>query len=87
VTNKQRCIVEYLDAVQAQVAELKRLQADEAILTTDTDVLTHLAHRFPSLEEGEIDAVVAELRRLLQEAFADAKEANPDKRTIRLTLR
>jgi hypothetical protein len=31
--------------------------------------------------------VVAELRRLLQEAFADAKEANPDKRTIRLTLR
>ena len=66
---------------------IERLLADEAILTTDTDVLTHLAHRFPSLEEGEIDAMVAELRRLLQEAFAEAQAAHPDKKTIRLSLR
>jgi len=30
VTNKQRCIVEYLDAVQVPVTELKRLQAESA---------------------------------------------------------
>jgi len=66
---------------------IERLLADEAILTADADVLTQLAHRFPSLEEGEIDAVVAEFRRLLQEAFAGARTAHPDKKTVRLTLR
>ena len=77
-----------VDVMSPDLADfIERLLADEAILTTDTDVLAQLARRFPSLEESEIDEVVAELRRLLQEAFAQVQAAHPDKKTVRLNLR
>ena len=76
-----------VDAMSPDLADfIERLLADEALLTADADVLSRLAHRFPSLEESEVDAVVTELRRLLQEAFVQAREAHPDKKTVRLTL-
>lgn len=66
---------------------IERLLAQEAILTADALVLDQLAQRFPSLEEGQIDEAAAELRRLLHEAFAQARKDHPDKRTVRLNLR
>jgi len=81
-------IAALVDVMSPDLADfIKRLLADEAILTAETDVLTRLAHRFPSLEEDEIEAVLAEFHRLLQEAFAEARAAHPDKKTVRLSLR
>ena len=77
-----------VDVMSPDLADfIERLLADEAILTADADVLARLAHRFPSLEESQIDEALAELRRLLQEAFAQARKDHPDKKTVRLNLR
>lgn len=76
-----------VDVMSPDLADfVERMLADEAILVAETDVLEQLARRFPSLEEGEVEAAVVELRRLLKEAFARERAARPDKKTIRLTL-
>ncbi len=76
-----------VDVMSPDLADLvERLLADEAILTADADVLARLAQRFPSLEESQIDEALAELRRLLVEAFAQARKEHPDKKTVRLNL-
>lgn len=51
------------------------------------DVLRQLAQQYASLEEKDIELVVETFRQLLKQAFAEAKEPNPDKRAIRLMLR
>ena len=77
-----------VEVMSPDVADfVERLLADEAILTADVDVLDRLTHRFPSLEESQIDEALAEFRRLLQEAFAVARKDHPDKKTVRLNLR
>ena len=77
-----------VDVMSPDLADfIERLLADEAILTAETDVLARLAHHFPSLEESQIAEVVAEFRRLLQAAFAEARKDHPDKKTVRLNLR
>jgi hypothetical protein len=81
-------LVPLVDAMTPQLAAfIDRLLAEKAVLTTETDVLRQLAQHFPTLEESEVDAALAELRRLLQAAFAQARRDNPDKRTVRLNLR
>jgi hypothetical protein len=77
-----------VDVMSPDLADfVERLLAQEAILATDADVLTQLAQRYPSMEEEDIEAVADTLKQLLRQAFAEAKKANPDKKTIRLTLR
>jgi len=77
-----------VDVMSPDLADfVEHLLAEEAILTADADVLARLARRFPSLEEGQIDEVAAELQSLLREAFAQAREEHPDKKTVRLNLR
>ena len=77
-----------VDVMSPDLADfIERLLADEAILTADADVLARLVHRFPSLEESQLEEAVAEFRRLLQEAFAQAHKDHPDKKTVRLNLR
>ena len=78
----------FLEAVRAAdlAALVERLLADEAILTADADALDRLAQRIPSLEESQSDEALAEFRRLLQEAFAQARKDHPDKKTVRLNL-
>ncbi len=77
-----------VDVMSPDLADLiERLLADEAILTTDADVLARLAQRFPSLEESQLEEAVAEFRRLIEEAFAQARKDHPDKKTVRLNLR
>ena len=45
-----------------------------------------LTGRFPSLEEGDIDAAAAEFTELLRKAFAKAKREHPGKR-VRLSFK
>jgi hypothetical protein len=66
---------------------INRLLAAEAIITVPTNALSRLTQSYLSLEENEIEAVVEEFRQMLKQAFAEAKRANPDKKTIRLTWR
>jgi hypothetical protein len=93
-------LVTFLEAVQASdlaalvdvmspdlAALIEQLLAAEAMLATQTDVLSQLAHQYPSLEEKDIELVVETFRQLLKQAFAEAQEANPDKKAIRLMLR
>ncbi|MBA7607476.1 hypothetical protein ES703_14635 [subsurface metagenome] len=47
--------------------------------------LSELAEKFPSLEEGEIDAAAAEFATMLKKAFAKAKKEHPGKR-VRLSF-
>ena len=77
-----------VDVMNPDLADfIERLLAEEAILTADTDVLTQMSRRFPSLEESQIEEAVDEFRRLLEEAFAQARRDHPDKKTVRLNLR
>jgi hypothetical protein len=77
-----------VDVMSSDLADfINRLLAEESILNTHTDVLSQLADQYPSLEEKDVEAVVAQLKQLLQQAFAEAKQTHPDKKTIRLTLR
>lgn len=48
--------------------------------------LSELAEKFPSLEEGEVDAAAAEFARALKKAFAKAKKEHPGKR-VRLSFK
>lgn len=48
--------------------------------------LSELAEKFPSLEEGDIDAAAAEFARALRKAFAKAKREHPGKR-VRLSFK
>ncbi len=66
---------------------INRLLAEESILTTKTDVLAQLSQQITNLEEKDIDKVLDTFKHILKQAFAEAKQANPDKKTIRLTLR
>ncbi|MBN2390342.1 MAG: hypothetical protein JXR84_06450 [Anaerolineae bacterium] len=90
----------FLDAVRAAdlaalvdvmspdlAAFVERMLVEESLLTAETDVLVRLAGQFPSLEESDVERMVTALRGLLQAAFAQARQENPDKKTIRLNLR
>ncbi|MFQ5613427.1 MAG: hypothetical protein ACE5H9_14975 [Anaerolineae bacterium] len=77
-----------VDVMSPDLADfINRLLAEESILNTEADILAQLAHQYPSLEEKDIEAVVDQFRQLLEQAFAAARRANPEKKTIRLTLR
>lgn len=76
-----------VDVMSPDLADfVEGMLADEGTIIVDADPLLQLARRFPSLEEGEVEAAVAEFRRLLEEIFARERAAHPDKKTIRLTL-
>ena len=50
-------------------------------------MLQHLVHSFPSVEEGNVEGVVAEFGRLLQDACAQAKAEHPGKTSVCLSPR
>lgn len=66
---------------------INRLLAEESILNIDKNIFSQLADHYPSLEEKDVEEVAAQFRQLLQQAFTEAKQTHPDKKTIRLTLR
>jgi hypothetical protein len=65
---------------------IRMLLLESNIQTVAQPVLIRLADEHPLIQEDGIEEVVAEFRRLLQEAFEQAKRQNPEKR-IQLSLR
>lgn len=77
-----------VDVMSPDLADfVNRLLAEESIMAAPADVLSQLAQQYPSLEEKDIDLVLAQFEQLLKQAFAAARQAHPDKKTIRLMLR
>jgi len=77
-----------VDVMSPELAKfIEDLLAREKVVSMDTNILAKLAQSHPSVEETEIEEVVATLRRLLLEAFSKAKAAKPDGGAIRLNLR
>ena len=64
---------------------LRKLLAEAETHTEWYPILRRLIEKYPVVEEGQADQVVAELAALLKEAFAEAKRRNPGKR-IRIAL-
>lgn len=95
----QRRIDQFLKVVQAsELAPLVNLLDDELVdflrkLLQEAHVdiewrpaLAELTEKFPSLEEGDIDAAAAEFAELLRKAFAKAKREHLGKR-VRLSFK
>lgn len=78
-------LVDVLDAdLMSFVVETLEMQG---VGTVPTNVLQRLADRYPALEEEDIPAFIEELKTLLEEAFAVARNEHPDKRTVRISLK
>lgn len=77
-----------VDVMSPELAKfIEDLLAREKVVTMDTNILANVAHYHPSVEETEIEQVLATFRRLLVEAFSEAKRAKPHEGAIRLNLR
>ncbi|HUW14642.1 MAG TPA: hypothetical protein VM537_33285, partial [Anaerolineae bacterium] len=77
-----------VDVMSPELAKfIEALLAREKVVTMDTRILTKVAQYHPSVEETEIEEVLATFRRLLVEAFSKAKMAKPGGGAIRLNLR
>ncbi len=68
-------------------AFIRRLLAEEDVAAVKSNVLARFTTTYPTLEESAIDDAAATFKTLLREAFAEARRAHPDKKTVRLTLR
>ncbi|MBT9159326.1 MAG: hypothetical protein AAGB97_05130 [Dehalococcoidia bacterium] len=76
-----------VNVIDDEVIKFVRILLLESnIQTVAQPVLVRLADKYPVIQEDGIDEAVAEFRRLLQEAFEQAKRQNPEKR-IQLSLR
>ncbi|MBE0415129.1 MAG: hypothetical protein IBX36_01110 [Dehalococcoidia bacterium] len=97
--NGERQIDQFIRVVQAsELSPLVSLLDDELVdflrkllQEAQVDIPWHLAFtelmkKFPSLEEGDIDAMAAETVQLLRRAFAKAKREHPGKR-VRLIFK
>ncbi|MBN1874410.1 MAG: hypothetical protein JXA33_09275 [Anaerolineae bacterium] len=78
-------LVDVLDAgLVTFIAETLELQG---VGTVPSGVLQRLADRYPILEEKDVQAFTADLRKLLDEAFTEARKSQPDKKKVRLSLK
>ena len=78
-------LVDVLDEeLMAFIAKALEIQG---VGTVPTNVLQRLADKYPILEEKDVPAFIDNLKALLEEAFAAAREEYPDKRTIRISLK
>jgi len=97
--SEERWIDQFIKVVQtSEVASLVNLLDDELVkflrqLLGEAHVekqwrptLSQFAEKFPSLEEGDIDAAVAQSAEVLRKAFAKAKREHPGKQ-VRLSFK
>jgi hypothetical protein len=66
---------------------IQGLLAEEETVTSSSDLLRRFAEAYPTLEESDLPQAVRTFERLLREAFAEARQAHADKKTVRLTLK
>jgi hypothetical protein len=69
------------------VTFIQILLAEEEVATSESDLLQRFAAAYPTLEEADLPKALREFEALLRAAFDEARQANPDKKTVRLTLR
>jgi hypothetical protein len=77
-----------VDVMDEELATFIRvLLAEQEVAPAEADVLRRFAEAYPTLEEADLAKAVATFERLLRESFESARRANPDKKSVRLTLR
>ena len=65
---------------------IKVLLAEENTAVGEFSV-QRLVHDYPALDEADVPKAVKHFEDMLRQAFAEARQANPGKKTVRLTLR
>lgn len=76
-----------VNVLDDELADFLRQLLQEAHIEIEwRPTISELAQKFPSLEEGEIDAAAAEFAEALKKAFAKAKKEHPGKR-VRLSFK
>lgn len=76
-----------VNVLDDELADFLRQLLQEAHIEIEwRPTISDLAQKFPSLEEGEIDAAAAEFAKALKKAFAKAKKEHPGKR-VRLSFK
>jgi hypothetical protein len=84
-TANMAALVDVMDEELAVFIQV--LLAEQEVGTSNADVLRRFADAYPTLEEADLPKAMREFERLLRESFDAARRANPDKKTVRLTLR
>jgi hypothetical protein len=69
------------------VTFIQILLAEEEVATSESDLLQRFAAAYPTLEESDLPKALREFEAMLRAAFKEARQANPEKKTVRLTLR
>jgi hypothetical protein len=69
------------------VTFIQILLAEEEVATSESDLLQRFAAAYPTLEEADLPKALREFDAMLRAAFQEARQANPEKKTVRLTLR
>ena len=76
-----------VNVLDDELADFLRQLLQEAHIEIEwRPTISELAQKFPSLEEGEIDAAAAEFAKALKKAFTKAKKEHPGKR-VRLSFK
>ena len=84
-TSNLASLVDLLD--EDLVDFIRELLAEEEVATSESDLLQRFAAAYPTLEEADLPKALHEFEALLRAAFDAARQANPDKKMVRLTLR
>ncbi len=84
-TSNLASLVDLLD--EDLVTFIQKVLAEEEVGTSESDLLQRFAAAYPTLEESDLSKALQEFEKILRAAFAEARQANPDKKTVRLTLR
>ncbi len=66
---------------------IRVLLAEAEVATSESDLLQRFAAAYPTLEEADLPKALRDFEALLRAAFKEARQANPHKKMVRLTLR
>jgi len=81
-------IARLVDVLDERVAEsIRRLLVEDGLVTAPAEVFARLAELHPTVGEGEIPVTVHDFEELLCQALKEAREAYPDKKTVRVSLK
>lgn len=65
---------------------IQTVLAEDDAVAIKADIWRRFAQEYPTLDEAQLASAVRSFERLLQDAFAEARAANPEKKNVRLTL-
>jgi len=81
-------IARLVDVLDERVAEsIRKLLVEDGLVTAPAEVFARLAELHPTVGEDEIPVTVHDFEELLCQALKEAREAYPDKKTVRVSLK